>query len=468
MEFTLVRNLIINTKTLTCLILGGIAAPLFSQTSGQNFTLSPYSNYGIGEWTNTNFIQSGTAAATYSGAYSYSLLNPATAGNLNYAVFDFGLSGKMGKIKAGTETQTNNLGGFNYGALAWKRELWRKTRIDSFYNDLGKKVRTKKTSVISMGNYLAIKPVTTVGYNYTFKETSPAQYFVAHSGKGGITAVELGTALKFDKYFNIGYSASYLFGQISDNSVLSIEDTTNSNYVNDVKAAYIRGWKHNIGLYKRFSTDSLHHSFGIWTQMYSGLSAYNERLTTVLGINTAGYLAVKDTVRNEITSKQKFVLPPTIGFGYKFEYKRSFAIALDYQQSDWAGTNLFFNGVQPKYSKRREYGFTFFLFPSDEKLNSERKMKTNFRFGGKYTQTQNVFVSNNVSTQVDELHFFVGSGIPIVKRYYNNDVIRSMVNVQFDYFQRGKNSNGLALEQYVGVSLGFNLGDKWFFKRKSL
>lgn len=469
MEFTLLQNSIFNPRNLIICLMGIVPFRAFSQSSGQNFTLSPYSNYGIGEWSNNNLLQAGSAAATHSGTYSYSYLNPATAGNLNYTVFDFGFNAKKGKITAGDQTQTNNLGGFTYGSLAWKRDLYRRVKIDSsLFNSRGERIKKKKVFSINMGNYLAIRPITTVGYNYSFKDTAPLNYYVAHSGKGGLNAAEFGTALKFGKYFNLGYSIGYLFGQMSDNSVLAIDDTTNSNYVNDVKAAYLHGWKHNLGLYTRFTTDSIHHSFGAWVQTYSGMKASNERLTTVLGINSSGYLVVKDTLRNESLPKQAFKLPMIFGLGYRFQYKRLFAISLDYQQSDWAGSSFFFNPVQSVYGKQKQYGATFFLYPEDEKLNSEKRMKPSFRVGGIYTQTQNNFIKDGVSRPITETRLFVGSGIPLTRRYYNSEVLRSVINVQIDYIQRGQNKNGLALERYVGISFGFNLGDKWFFQRKSL
>ncbi|MDA1182616.1 MAG: hypothetical protein O3B82_03360, partial [Bacteroidetes bacterium] len=47
-------------------------------TGGQNITLSPYSNFGIGEWLDYDFVQNGANLHTRTGAYSYSLCNPAT------------------------------------------------------------------------------------------------------------------------------------------------------------------------------------------------------------------------------------------------------------------------------------------------------------------------------------------------------------------------------------------------------
>ena len=65
------------------LLLSGLAlasVQLGAQSSGQNFTNSPYSNFGLGEVLNTNFAQAGFQGQTFSGAYSYSFQNPATLG----------------------------------------------------------------------------------------------------------------------------------------------------------------------------------------------------------------------------------------------------------------------------------------------------------------------------------------------------------------------------------------------------
>ena len=86
-------------------------------TSGQNFTGSPFSSYGLGEWTGSNFLQANTSMNTHSGYYSYSLYNPATLGSVRYTTLDLSGGYKEGLITSGSQQQSFTGGGLNY--LSW-------------------------------------------------------------------------------------------------------------------------------------------------------------------------------------------------------------------------------------------------------------------------------------------------------------------------------------------------------------
>ena len=102
------------------LVISGNSRVLAQTAGGQNLTFSPYSNFGIGEWLGTNQVQCGSNLHTRSGAYSYTMHNPATLGNLYYTTFDVGGSFKGSKIQAGDQTQTFQGGGLGYLNLAFR------------------------------------------------------------------------------------------------------------------------------------------------------------------------------------------------------------------------------------------------------------------------------------------------------------------------------------------------------------
>ncbi|NBP06811.1 MAG: hypothetical protein EBV15_11465, partial [Bacteroidetes bacterium] len=80
--------------------------------------------------------------------------------------------------------------------------------------------------------------------------------------------------------------------------------------------------------------------------------------------------------------------------------------------------------------------------------------------------TQNVLTSSGSPYTVSENRAFIGFGIPLSRRYYDNRSLRSIVHFQADYIRRGKNATGLAREEYLVFSLSMNLGDIWFQRRK--
>ena len=131
---------------------------------GQNLTFSPYSNFGIGEWLGTNQVQCGSNLHTRSGAYSYTMHNPATLGNLYYTTFDVGGSFKAAKIQAGDQTQTFQGGGLGYLNLGFRTYNYyhRKAILDS----ITKPKRIKSTRY-GINSAISLQPLTTVGYQYT-------------------------------------------------------------------------------------------------------------------------------------------------------------------------------------------------------------------------------------------------------------------------------------------------------------
>jgi hypothetical protein len=88
------------------------------------------------------------------------------------------------------------------------------------------------------------------------------------------------------------------------------------------------------------------------------------------------------------------------------------------------------------------------------------------RLGGVWSETQQVFTSAGQEVQIGEFKAFAGFGIPMIRRYYDNSVITSVMHIQAQYLQRGSLQTGLAQERYFQLNLGFQLGDKWFQRRK--
>lgn len=88
------------------------------------------------------------------------------------------------------------------------------------------------------------------------------------------------------------------------------------------------------------------------------------------------------------------------------------------------------------------------------------------RVGAVYSETQYAFNTSSGNVPLIQQRVFVGFGVPIVRRYYDNSSLTSLIHVQLDYVQRGTTNYGLAQEKFVNVTLGLQLGDMWFQRRK--
>ena len=454
-------------KTPLCVLALWGFTGLKAQTAGQNYTLSPYSNFGLGELIQPNFIQAGAAGQTFSGAYSFSLQNPATLGNLRYTTLDFGMNGRLGNIQSGSEIQGFKGGSFSYLSLAFNNYKTEKRKPYEVQVN-GKPVKKYKTSPYAWNSAISLYPATSMGYNYNYESASPFRNRTAHVGNGGINVLELTQAVKLGKHVQIGYSGGYLFGQLKDNAVFSFPDTSGFLFVEDERIVDIKGIQHRAGVLLSLEKDSAAHSLGFSYGFHSGMQANLSRTARTLELISNGgvnRLLVVDTVMNNKTGDSSFNMPASFGLGYQFRFRRAFSVAVDYRKSLWGNYSAFFN-PSGKLANRSDYGLSFIINPMDEKTPGKKRMKPPVRFGVSMAETQNVLTSAGNPYTINEQRAFVGFGIPISRRYYDNRTLRSVVHFQADYLTRGKNANGLAREEYLVFSLSMNLGDIWFQRRK--
>lgn len=434
---------------------------LSAQSGGQNFTISPYSNFGLGEILNQNIAEAGTSGQTFSGAYSYSFFNPATLGNLKYTAFNFGMNYRYGLVETQGAQKSYMGGGLSYLSLAFRTMH---KNIPRYVDSAGMK-RRKGFNPLNWNSHISVFPTTSVGYNYTVESSSPFLTRTAHIGKGGVNALEWGNSLTYGRHLSLGYSAAFLFGQLTDRSVFSIPDSSDLFILDDEKLVSVRGFRHQAGMMYQFKLDSTYHRIGLSYRWNTGTRAANERLARVYGY-TNGSITSSDTILSEAGSFEPISLPGGIGLGYNVQWRKKWSIALDYYSEKWSNYSAYFQSNK-KLANRTDYGITFTLNPIDEKQGKDKKMPVPLRIGGRYSETQNVFqTGTSSSTVITEQNVFVGFGIPFTRRYFDNQVIRSMINVRVDYTNRGQITSGLAREQYLITTVSFNLGDIWFQRRK--
>jgi hypothetical protein len=431
----------------------------FGQGSGQNFTSSPYSNFGLGEKINAQYLQLANGLNTRSGKYAYSPYNPATLGNIEFTTFDFGLTAKTGLINAGNQTSSFNGGGFSYLGLGFK--LYHKNFFKIKEDSITKKISRKDILRLRVNANANIRPLTTVGYNYSLSSTLPIPSTTAHSGSGGLNVAEFGLGAKFNKWVSLGYSVGYVFGNLSDESIFSVTDSARFQRVSDISNQDIRGAKHNIGIHTRFKLDSTYHTFGAHYGFYNGIYTNRQRITKAIFVDQFGFNYTGDTVNNVASGYRPSSIPSYFGFGYSFQYRQRWELQLNYEQENWSSLTSSIKG-----RNRQEYGIGFILNPNDEKNKNVKRMPPQIRAGFTFTNTENTVVSNGVTTDITQSYAFIGFGLPIVRRYFDNTQVRSMINIDLGYLRRGTTANNLAKEEYFTARLGFNLGDIWFQRRK--
>lgn len=448
-----------NFKVLSAILLLGVG--VLTPNTAQNLTLSPYSNFGTGEWMGFNQAHANQANQTLSGAYSYSFLNPATLGGMKYSTLDFALNYTGGDVKSASDRQTFNGGNFSYLSLSFA--LYRKEKQKMVFDSVTK-IKTYNKKNFKWNGAFSLLPFSTVGYNYIFQSNNTMPVNIAHSGQGGINSAGFSQGMSWNDKLHFGYGISFLFGQITDNAIFDIVDSARYFKIEDQQILNIRGLQHQFGALIKLGKFESQHSIGASLGFFSGMSAARERLARTLSPGTFGYF-YEDTVLYVTTGKRKFDMPTMLGAGYTFKKGDAWLVNVDYSLQQWSNFSAYFTAKPLK--NRQSVGIGFTLNPVEEKNSKKKKFPIQYRAGFRYTQTQNFFVSSSgLQTDINEWTGSLGFGLPVGRRYFDNRVLKSAVNVQLEYTERGMTTNGLAKERYFRLTLAFNLGDLWFQRNK--
>jgi hypothetical protein len=464
MRINLKDNHSLKKYTLSLLLfLNGFVAVWGQGSSGQNLVSSPYSNYGVGEWTQTNFLQAGTAAHTYSGHYSFSSYNPATLGNVRYTTLDFAGSYKRGATISGSEQYDFDGGGFEYMSLALP--VWKTAKRKLIGYDSLRRQKVWKFIPFGASTALVLKPMTTVGYSYYLENDGVLKTRTSHIGSGGLSVLQWQTGFRLSNAVQLGYSAGYVFGTTKDNALFSVVDSLQLGVVEDAQSLVFRGLQQQAGLLFQFKLDSTYHKLGVSYEWYANSFATRNRLTRSMEVTSAGYTSVLDTILDERDVKKEFSLPGSLGVGYSFQYRRAFQLNLDWRKQMWSSYSAYFDNTG-KYVDRTDYSIGLIINPMDVKGGTEKRMKMPVRLGYSLGQSQLQFVQNSQTFGLVEQRYMVGFGIPMLRRYFDNSVITNILQVNVQYLERRSNGGNFPKEQYITVGLGLQLGDIWFAQRK--
>jgi hypothetical protein len=102
-------------------------------------------------------------------------------------------------------------------------------------------------------------------------------------------------------------------------------------------------------------------------------------------------------------------------------------------------------------------------------FGKQRKANLEYRMGYRFMNTGLNFIDNTGRlTNINEYGISFGIGIPKLKEYWDGKkvIMKSMINVSAEYIKRGQGTNGLIAEDLYRLTIGFNLSDNWFNRRK--
>jgi hypothetical protein len=401
----------------------------------QNLSLSPYSVVGIGDMQFTGTLRQAAMGQTgfaVNDTFEINNLNPASYSSLKYTVFEGAYTYTMGRIGNNLSNANINNSTFSYFMLGMP--LWQK---------------------IGWGFAAGLQPYSGMGYNVRLRSSyNNVPILTDMNGRGGLSRMYIGTGVRLYKGLSAGVNVGYIFGQTQQNNTLIADPISNLFSISNERNTTVADFKTDLGLQYRFALGQNYRlGLGLIYHMPSSLNASQDfvfRTTTPDGRFTI------DTIEKALNMAGTISMPAVFGGGItikKLEERTGLDYwqwAFDVKQGQWQNFR-FFDRVDSLVSNLQiNSGFSIVPKPSNVRNMFAR---AEYRFGVRYDAGNIRLSGNTIST----VAFSAGIGMPLGKS-------RSRLNITGEYIRRGTTLNNLLFEEYVRVSLGITLLDRWFVR----
>jgi len=435
----------------------------------QSFSLSPYSKFGIGDLSYTTYQPSlgmGYSSIAQRSNRYINDANPASASEIDTMTFlsEISLMGRNHQLKNSTTSKATTNTDISYFAMAFPiMKKW--------------------------GVNLGLSPISNVGYNISEnKNIDTLTLTNDYKGDGGINEVFLNngvqilTLLKNNKindnlqktfihHLSIGIRASYVFGSLDRYSTATFKNESNVFDLYKTERLLISDFTYKTGLQYQYTIQEVNNGFRtnklklVIGFTFDNKQELNSKQTTLVTkyLNLMGYVT-KDTIENKINKKGIIQTPLSLGFGFSITTNDKFTWAADIRMQQWSKVMFFDNNPNLRNTLFASTGIQY--IPDPYKFYSYWKM-VNYRIGAYYNQTY-LNINNH---DINELGITFGLGLPITKTDKGEGTmvrrkLPPMINLALSYGTRGTTSDNLIKERFLQFSIGLNLQDIWFIKRK--
>lgn len=411
------------------IVIVAIFSALFAEA--QENVSSPYSYYGIGL---TNF--KGTVANRsmgglniYTDSIHVNLMNPAAYGRLRLTNYAIGASHDRISMESDVASDKAKISSLDYLALGLP---------------LGK----------GLGIGVGLIPYTSVGYRILDIQDETASRLY---GRGGMNKVFLSAGYEINKHFSLGIDASYNFGNFQNRRTV-LRDGIQFG-TRDVNRSDIKGFNFNFGAeYRAAIGQDLQLTLSGTYSPAIDLNSENFReISTIAFVNSTESVVDSEEIDVDNTT---FTYPSRLMAGAGIGKRNKWFIGAEYVNvgaSSYEGSFSFRNDGG-EFEDASQFKIGGFFVPEFDSYTSYFKRIT-YRAGFRYEGTG--LVVNN--TSIKEFGMSFGLGLPV--SLSSRDLF-SNINLGVELGQRGTKDSGLIQENFLKLSVGLSLNDKWFTKRK--
>lgn len=430
-----------------------IFSSTISSIYAQSITDSPYSRYGIGiiqkASFNGNFGLGGAGIAWR--PYSYKPIiddslsrsntsmidrktnyinpvNPASFSNISLTTFEFSIHSKFASYSNSQAKMSANNTYFNHLAIAFPIKSW-------------------------WGAGFGLRPFSSVGYDYNNLQSLNDAELVefSYQGSGGTNQFFISNAFEIKKSVSLGFSASYIFGNISNERRVIFNEVDHAFNTLEKNEISVGDFLFDLGLqYHTDFKENYRFTFGATASLDKLMEANKSSLLRSY-TGSEGFESFKDTIYFDDKKEVEIGIPLSYGIGLAFESKGSWIILADYHLRKWE-VDEFSPNVQAAnghlfhlaYENLAEYtGIGSYV------------SRLGYRFGVHYNSSILQIDGNDIP----EYGISFGTSLPLRKSF-------SVLVFGVSLGQRGTEKNNLIKENFINLHLGVTINDKWFIKSK--
>ncbi len=406
-----------------------VIVALFSAfvAGAQENVSSPYSYYGIGL---TNFKgtvenRSMGGLSIFADSIHLNMQNPASYGRLKLTNYSVGASHDRISMESDVASDNAKISSLDYLALAFP---------------ISKKV----------GIGVGLLPYTSVGYRILDTEEGSASLL---NGRGGMNKVFLSAGWAVTKELSLGVDANYNFGNFQNTQSINREDLQYGT--TDVNRSDIKGFTFNFGAnYQKALTEDL--KLHVSTSYAPAMDLDSENSRSISTVDFSSGTGRVIDLRDLDLSDTQFEFPSKVTIGAGIGEENKWFVGAEYASvgSSSYEDSFRFRGDNGQYEDASQFSLGGFYIPQYNSFSNYLE-RVVYRAGFRYDGT-GLIVNDEA---INEFGMSFGLGLPVGSNFSN-------INFGIELGQRGTKNSGLIQENFLRLSVGLSLNDKWFTKRK--
>jgi hypothetical protein len=345
-------------------------------------------------------------------------------------IFSGGIIASTGSLKTDDQSNTANYGSLGYLLFGFPITKWLKSSI-------------------------GLTPYSNVGYNIDSATNIPDVGSTEYrfEGSGGLNEFYGNASIEPFKGFSIGAKMSYMFGKSDLARIIFFPDSI--GYLNTRVDNYIEVgdlyFEYGMQYHRKIGKNLTLGLGGVYAPKQS-VNAVENYLARSFFPTSLGIEAFRDTIASRIQNEGHLVIPAKYGFGFTLKKEDNWMFGADYSWQNWSEFEAF--GRSDSLENTMQFNVGGEFTPTNSITASYWK-RVKYRLGFRFNKTY----LNIRDNQINEFGITFGMGLPIPRSF-------STVNLAFEIGRKGTTAAGLIQNNYLRLTLGISVWERWFVKPK--